>query len=259
MFWRHPQLPGLELRASGFRARTFREHFHTTYSIGLIDDGATSSSVWGRPFSASQGHIVILEPYAVHACHPAPDSNFSYRMLFVDRGWFAEATLSDPVFPEPVVIDPPLFAALSDLFSALVSSPDPRSLESPLRQTLAKLADTHSGSGVSRHGLPARLALIDDALDLHGSQPGDVASLAAAAGMSRAHFSRRFKSASGLSPHAYLMLLRVERAKRLLASGVSIAAAAVEVGFADQSHFARTFRRFAGATPAQYGAGQRSD
>ena len=55
-----------------------------------------------------------------------------------------------------------------------------------------------------------------------------------------------------MTPHAYHLQLRIERAKVLLRNGWAPAEAALETGFADQSHFANTFRRFVGATPRQY-------
>ncbi len=56
----------------------------------------------------------------------------------------------------------------------------------------------------------------------------------------------------GLPPHRYQLQQAVERAKTLLCGGASICQAALEAGFADQSHFSRRFREFTGATPRQY-------
>jgi len=63
---------------------------------------------------------------------------------------------------------------------------------------------------------------------------------------------RTFKKVVGIPPHAYLLNARIERAKELLVDGVGLAAVAAETGFADQSHFHKTFRRIVAATPAQY-------
>ncbi len=258
-FWRHPCLPGLELRASSFGARAFREHFHTVYSIGLIDEGSTASTVSGRSYRATRGQLVVLEPYAVHACHPVVGSVFSYRMFFVEHDWLASPGEAELSFPTPALDDPGLFATLSGLYNALLTASDLAGLEQRLRQAFSALALTHGRARGAEQRTPV------DELGLGGSAVAgaldrrDVASLARTAGMSRAHFSRRFKSTTGLSPHAYLILLRVEAAKRLLANGASIAATASEVGFSDQSHFARTFRRFSGATPAQYQAASLRD
>jgi AraC-like DNA-binding protein len=76
--------------------------------------------------------------------------------------------------------------------------------------------------------------------------------LAAIAGLSPFHFSRLFRQAFGLPPHAYQNHLRIERAKELLKRGGSAAAIAYDLGFSDQSHFIRRFRRHVGVTPQRY-------
>jgi AraC family transcriptional regulator len=80
-----------------------------------------------------------------------------------------------------------------------------------------------------------------------------LAELGELVGLSPHHFSLVFKNTFGTTPHQYLLMQRVEKAKRLLASGEqSIGEAALEVGFANQSHFTRMFRRLSGETPREY-------
>ena len=77
--------------------------------------------------------------------------------------------------------------------------------------------------------------------------------LARQAGVSRFHFARQFRRATGFSPMEYLMRQRIERGKRILARGeVSICEVAATLGFCDQSHFTRTFRRMTGQSPREY-------
>ncbi len=72
-------------------------------------------------------------------------------------------------------------------------------------------------------------------------------------GLSAWHFSRRFKADFGLSPHAYLIRRQIDRARLLLGRrGQPLKAIAQDCGFADQSHFCRTFRRIVGVTPARF-------
>ena len=61
-----------------------------------------------------------------------------------------------------------------------------------------------------------------------------------------------FRDTVGLPPHAYLTQVRVERAKRLLAAGQSVARVASEAGFVDQSHLTRHFKALTGVTPGRY-------
>jgi AraC family transcriptional regulator len=72
-------------------------------------------------------------------------------------------------------------------------------------------------------------------------------------GLSSHHFSLVFKNTFDTTPHRYLLQQRVEKAKTLLAASTqSIGEAALEVGFANQSHFTRMFRRLSGETPLAY-------
>jgi AraC-like DNA-binding protein len=63
---------------------------------------------------------------------------------------------------------------------------------------------------------------------------------------------RAFRGETGLPPHAYLNQLRVRLARRLLDRGVAPAEVAAEVGFADQAHLTRHFKRVMGVPPGAY-------
>jgi AraC family transcriptional regulator len=81
-------------------------------------------------------------------------------------------------------------------------------------------------------------------------------SIAAAANLSKFYLERVFKKATGLSPHSYMLMLRVERAKQLLSSSPNpIVEIAMELGFSDQSHFTNVFKRMTGFTPNAYRLG----
>jgi AraC-like DNA-binding protein len=71
-------------------------------------------------------------------------------------------------------------------------------------------------------------------------------------GLSRFHLLRSFAARVGLPPHAYQLRLRIERAMMLLRTGLSPSDVAGLVGFADQSHLTRHFRRLVQVTPAEY-------
>ena len=77
--------------------------------------------------------------------------------------------------------------------------------------------------------------------------------LATAAGLSRAHFARAFRAATGETPHGYVRQRRVERARRLLAAtDLEAATIAGLTGFSSPSHFGRVFKAATGVTPASY-------
>jgi AraC-like DNA-binding protein len=77
--------------------------------------------------------------------------------------------------------------------------------------------------------------------------------LSAVARRSPAHFSRKFKLAVGVSPHAYVVRRRLEKACHLMmTSAASLSEIALSVGFSDQAHLCRLFRQAFGQTPANW-------
>jgi AraC-like DNA-binding protein len=86
----------------------------------------------------------------------------------------------------------------------------------------------------------------------HFNESVSLDELSAIAGLSPFHLVRSFTRRFGLPPHAYQIHVRVERARALLTTGMPPVQVASSVGFADQSHFTRHFRRINNVTPANY-------
>ena len=100
----------------------------------------------------------------------------------------------------------------------------------------------------ARHLLRAR-----DLADARYSEPLGVGDLAAAAGLSRAHFSREFRRTFGESPHAYLLTRRLERAAALLrTTDRSVAEICFSVGLQSLGSFTTSFTRTYGVSPTAY-------
>lgn len=101
----------------------------------------------------------------------------------------------------------------------------------------------------------AHLRRARDLIDRDYARRLDVAALARAALMSRAHFSRQFRAAYGETPYAYLMTRRIERAKALLRHGeLSVTEVCLEVGCSSLGSFSARFTQLVGETPTAYRA-----
>lgn len=118
------------------------------------------------------------------------------------------------------------------------------------RPTLLKNLST-----VSRHNLEAVTHYIED----HLAADLTLASLASQMRVSPSHFVYLFKRSLGLTPHQYVIQRRIEQAKQLLWHGeLSISEVATQVGFADQSHLNRHFKRLTGRTPKAFLANRKN-
>jgi AraC family transcriptional regulator len=103
--------------------------------------------------------------------------------------------------------------------------------------------------GLSPGVLRRAKEFLHDAIDRN---PG-IGELSAAVGMNVDHFSRMFKRSTGVAPHQYLGEIRLERAKRLLASGrAPIIEIAYEIGYANPSQFSAFFRKRTGQSPSDF-------
>lgn len=103
--------------------------------------------------------------------------------------------------------------------------------------------------GLTKRQLRRVIEFVHDRLD----EDISLAQLAGETGLSPFHFARLFKKSTGCTPHAYVTRCRVERARQLLLqSPASITHVALEVGFCDQSHLSRHFRRLLGLTPGDF-------
>src|SRR3546814_15694485 len=106
-------------------------------------------------------------------------------------------------------------------------------------------------TGMVRGGLaPWQIKQLRTHITENLASPITLEELAAICRLSVSHFSRAFKTSFGEPPHSYIMRQRIEEAKRLmLEREEALSQIALACGFADQSHFCRSFRRAAGDSP----------
>jgi AraC family transcriptional regulator len=98
-----------------------------------------------------------------------------------------------------------------------------------------------------------QLRRVFEFLEAHLTEDIGLDELAQQVGLSQSQFARAFKVSSGLPPYQRCLHNRVKRAQEMLLNGSdSFSDIAIQIGFADQSHFTKTFRRVTGTTPADW-------
>lgn len=242
-------------------ARHYGLHWHATYGLGLIDDGAQSSASGRGKVDAYAGDLVTTNPGEVHDGRPLGAASRRWRTVYFDPGVLASMAghcVAGLEITQPVLRDPRLSRALQRLLSRLEcwngghrSAADRLAREQSLVETCGLLLDRHATIAPSREAgadvAQVRNRLADDPLDV--PPLGDMAAMA---GLSKYQLLRRFQKAYGVTPHAWLLQQRAERARGLIRGGSALALAAAASGFADQSHMTRIFVRQFGFTPGAW-------
>ncbi|MFT8809455.1 AraC family transcriptional regulator [Gluconobacter sp.] len=263
-FWRDQSLPFVESRRACQSWACYKPHHHPTFSIGAVDEGTSVfTGAASGPVLLSPGTLVFVPASRVHACNPAPDTAWSYQMLHLDATWLqtvrqeyvrAEAMEDEPV---RIVTDPVIYARLCRLNTLLFGEADPIEKEVALIEFVEDY-DSEQGLLIERPLVPANLAeQIQPALDYLCAWPTVTTTLdklAALAGMSRYQVIRAFRVVTGMTPHAWQLNQRVNLAKEWIQSENSLADVAQHLGFADQAHFQRVFKAYAGVTPGRFRA-----
>lgn len=128
------------------------------------------------------------------------------------------------------------------------------SLVATLTAHLLRHYCAHKPIQIINAGLPkTKLKQVLEYIQDHLNQELTLLELAAIAQVSPNYFATQFKQSTGLAPHQYVIKQRIEKAKELMIAGFgSLAEVAELVGFADQSHFTRHFKRLVGITPKKF-------
>jgi AraC-like DNA-binding protein len=250
--------PGVDGIAEVFHGRfdwhAYPAHTHETWTLLIVDSGGIEFALDRRRHSAGPGEIVLLPPDVSHDGRAATPSGFRKRVVYLEPGMIPSrligATVDTPVFQ-----DPPLRRHLHELHLSLGRPGD----EFEAASRLALIGDRlrrHLAAGRQARGDgDARLANgLRDLLDSHLRTGISLREAGTLLHAHPAHLVRCFKQAFGLPPHLYLTGRRIDHARRLLIAGDRPAEVAAAVGFYDQAHLTRHFRRHFGTTPARYAA-----
>lgn len=259
IFWRDAQLAGLDLLHARFVTHSFLPHQHETYALGVIQAGVETFRYRGARHVAPAGSVIVVHPGEAHTGHAAIEGGWRYRMLYPDPGWLNVACgrADTPFFPSPVICDDELAQLLNAAHAAFEGTASALERESRLLAALTHLTHRHAKRAAPSPAAPGRAALvrIRDFLDASPGANVTLSDLAAQVQLSPFYFARQFRAAFGVPPHTYQLTARVRAARTLMLAGASLARAALEVGFADQAHLTRSFKRVYGVPPGRYLAG----
>jgi AraC-like DNA-binding protein len=257
-FWRHRRFRDLGLLEARFTRHRYDLHTHPTYVIALITEGCERIRIGNGSVLAPAGSIAIVNPEECHDGEPGVEGGWAYRTFYPSVSLMTAVARElgqdrPPLFARKLIEDGRLARVLA-VAHAGSRSDDAASAEASMLVALRYLILRYGDWGgrpeqVERSGSRRRLSRYDQIIEDCLTSELDLECLARAGGVTRFQVIRDFKKATGLTPAMFIRNRRVRRAGLLIEQGASLARAAAEAGFSDQSHLSRAFRAVHGITP----------
>ncbi|GHS87696.1 AraC family transcriptional regulator [Actinomycetota bacterium] len=250
----HPEVPLVrEVLHATFAHHAYPAHTHGDWTVLLVDTGAVVYDLDRAEHHAEPSAVTILPPHVPHDGRSAVDgAPFHKRVLYLDAAWLPDSAVGAAA-ARPTLRDRRVLVTVAEVHTALASPGDAMTAEGAVL-ALGELVREHLGAGASTSRdapLARRLRrMLDDRL----TESFTITEAAHLLGAHPSHLVRVFSQTYGIAPHRYVTGRRVDRARRLLLDGHSAAETAVAVGFHDQAHLARHFRRVLGTTPGTFAA-----
>jgi AraC-like DNA-binding protein len=258
--WTVPEIPHLEcFRAFGF-VHGYPRHSHSTWAIGVVDEGIAGIWYRGTNELVGPGGLITVTPDAVHTGYPVKKSGVSHTMLYLDDELVKEilpGITALPAFPQSTILDSDLGNRLRSTCRSLESGAPSLAVETNLFSDLGCLFIRHAQVRVSEQtgSEPLHVSRIQEYLRANLHRNVALNELAELTGLSKAYLIRSFRRTVGMPPYEWLLQLRIQEARQRLQAGDRICDLAIELGFSDQSHFQRRFKRLMGITPSVYAEG----
>ncbi len=249
--------PGTEILIANNSARIWRM-FHERFLICGFTRVATAWIYRQQSRFMSDGGTAFFEPGETHSVTAALRPS-TFRGVFIDPKMFIERAnetgcKTRPHFRSAQVNDLGLLDAVYRFSASVENDETVLEQQSHFSELLILVMGytEERPRAICSSQLERSLLRAKELLHEKFSEQISLDEVAVAAAMSRFHLVRGFTRQFGLPPHAYQIHLRIKRACTLLRLGHLPSAAGVTVGFADQSHFARHFKKVMGVTPGTY-------
>ncbi|MFO6421118.1 AraC family transcriptional regulator [Hylemonella sp. W303a] len=264
----------VELFDASFQGHPFGRHAHDAYAIGVIEQGVGGYLYRGGTELVPAGMLSLINPDEMHDGY-AVQGALQYKMLYVGESSMRDILgLAHPQkFHLSAARDHGLQVrqALRIVHAALHGDPKHTrplgwqlAVDTALTQMLQTVMQHHARNAVRPAGRePEAVRRVRHYLDelalragegrMADDSGGDVTlrTLGQLVNLRPNYLLNVFTRHVGLPPHLYWMGRRITAAKRLLAQGLAIADVGYALGFHDQAHFTRTFKKFTGITPGR--------
>lgn len=254
-----PLVPdGVELLAVRDGGAIAPMHTHDEHALYLSDTGSFEVRLPTGRIVGGPEVIVAVAAGVPHTMAPAGPNRAGYLAVLASGPALSIARGHEtaPLRRCRALTDPDLARSLAAAHAGLMAAPDSRRHGDLLGALLgAAFRPDDEPEDHAAEPEPRRIRAVREHLASRLTDPARLDDLSDLVGVSPFYLQRTFKASTGMSPREYLLDLRIRRARALLREGRLPRAVSGLVGFFDQSHFTRAFRRLTGVTPGVFASG----
>lgn len=247
-------IDGIERIEAWFQGNAYAMHRHDTYAIGRTLAGVQRFNYRCSRRDSLPGNTLVLHPDEVHDGQAGTGEGFRYRMIYIEPALFQDVLggRALPFLEGGVTTDPRIDAITETLLQHVSHTLEPLEQSDALAELAHALAAVAGMSRSRGKGDYSAARRAREYLQANFTRVVTLEEMEIVTGRDRWSLSHDFRTYYGTSPYRYLTMRRLDAVRGMLLSGTSLARAAADAGFADQSHMTRHFLKTFGHTPGRW-------
>ncbi len=243
-------MEGIEIKQCIRKEQSYKKHVHKELSIGLIEMGATVVEFGNESYRFEKNDLIIIPPLLSHRCSPDDIDQWQFIMVYIDPKYYE----SKMEFTKVTKIQGEAVSGFQDFITSMSDGMNSMRIEEQLIELLIQLENTSKKKTLFEYQSMDESKLLDikEYIDYHYKEELSLHNLEEMFGINKFTLIRKFKTFFNTTPRAYKLQLKVAEAKKYLDNGVDVFEICEEMGFFDQSHFIREFKKMNGISPMEY-------
>ena len=236
----------------------FPNHFHDHYVIGLINEGNRTLTYGEKKYYIKSDDMILFNPYDNHDCRNEDNSLLKYIAVNIPKQSMEYLTyiIKDKntlKFKYPIIKDMGLAKQFIKVHDMIMENENEMEREELFILFMDELIDKYSKyKSLEITNENIKIQTIENYIKENYDKIISLDILSEISGLNKYSVIRSFTKIKGITPYRYIETIRINKSKELLKFNNDIVEVALKLGFTDQSHFTKTFKKLTGLTPGEY-------
>ncbi|MCR2032660.1 AraC family transcriptional regulator [Anaerofustis stercorihominis] len=236
----------------------FPNHFHDHYVIGLINEGNRTLTYGEKKYYIKSDDMILFNSYDNHDCRNEDNSLLKYIAVNIPKQSMEYLTyiIKDKntlKFKYPIIKDMGLAKQFIKVHDMIMENENEMEREELFILFMDELIDKYSKyKSLEITNENIKIQTIENYIKENYDKIISLDILSEISGFNKYSVIRSFTKIKGITPYRYIETIRINKSKELLKFNNDIVEVALKLGFTDQSHFTKTFKKLTGLTPGEY-------